>query len=180
MNVKAKMASGRILVVDSDEDNRDLSCQVLRRQGYCVEEATSGERALDNIRSARPDLVITSTLTRDIAGLVLVRRIRAIVDASVLPIVMYTPISSEAKLEALEAGVNDFLTRPFHQTELVARARALLSFRQAHRDIAELKRILTEITKRPTDSRTLRPFANHSSERKTKSAQGMVRHLQRN
>ena len=173
------MTSGRILVVDSDEDNRDLSCQVLRREGYCVVEATSGERALENIRSARPDLVIISTLTRDIAGLVLVRRIRALVDASVLPIVMYTPISSEAKLKALEAGVNDFLTRPFHQTELIARARALLAFRQAHRDIAELKRILKESAKWPTDSRTLRPVANHASERKTKRPQEIGRHLQR-
>lgn len=167
------MTSGRILVVDSDEDNRDLSCQVLRREGYCVEEATSGERALENIRSARPDLVITSTLTCDIGGLVLVRRIRAVVDASVLPIVMYTPISNEAKSDALEAGVNDFLTRPFHQTELVARTRALLAFKQAHRDIAELKRILQEIAKRQTDSRTLMPVANHSSEGKAKSPQGM-------
>jgi DNA-binding response OmpR family regulator len=135
------MACERILVVDDDEGDRCLMLQVLRAEGYCVEEATSAERAFEKIDSARPHLVITKSSTRGIGGLALVRRIRAGVDGQ-LPILMYTPISAQAQLEALQAGVNDFLTRPFRQTELIARTRALLSIRQAQCETAELKRTL--------------------------------------
>jgi len=136
------MAHSRIIVVDGDDDDRYLTCQILEGEGYRVEATTSGERAFEGIKSAQPDLVITNTFTRDIGGVALVHRIRAVFEVSALPVVMYSPITNQAKIAALKAGVNDFLTRPFHQIELIARTRALLATAQAHREIVSLKQIL--------------------------------------
>ncbi|HWC77061.1 MAG TPA: response regulator [Blastocatellia bacterium] len=134
------MANEKILVVDDDADDRELVRRILHQEGYRVEEVTCGQSALESIGSALPDLVISKMFARGIEGVVLVRRIRAYAGGSTLPILAYTPFTDKTKLEALEAGVNDFLTRPFHAIELLARTRALLAGSQALRRIAQMKR----------------------------------------
>jgi DNA-binding response OmpR family regulator len=146
------MAIEKILVVDDNEGKRKFVCHLLKREGYFVEEAASAESALESLRLSRPDLVITKLFTCQGEGIALVRRIRDAVGASIMPILAYTPITDQAKLEALENGVNDFLTRPFHAIELLARTRALLVSGQTLRRIAEMRRTTEEKIRERTKS----------------------------
>jgi PleD family two-component response regulator len=132
----------KIIIVDNDTQDRESACQILRREGYCVDGIASAEQALKAIEASLPSLVITKMSTRDIEGLVLVTRIRKHVGALMLPIMMYTPITRQAQVEALRVGVNDFLTKPLHEIELIARTRSLLAARDAYSEIADLKRKL--------------------------------------
>ena len=126
--------------MDSDAQDRELACQILRRQGYAVDAMTNAEQVLKSVEASLPCLLITKMSARDIEGIGLVTRIRQHIEALMLPILMYTPITRQAQVEALDAGVNDFLTKPIHEIELIARTKSLLAARDAYREIAELRR----------------------------------------
>ncbi len=114
----------RILVVD-DEPQIRRSLQVnLESRGYPVVVADDGEQALQALSHRPPDVVIIDLLLPGIDGLALTRRIRA---RSSVPIVFLSAIGDEVKkIEALESGADDYVTKPFNMEELLARIRSLL------------------------------------------------------
>jgi two-component system KDP operon response regulator KdpE len=114
----------RILVVD-DEPQIRRSLQVnLERNGYAVETAETGEEALSSFLNRRPDIVILDLLMPGIGGGAVVRRIR---QSSTVPIIVLSAIGEEPrKVEALELGADDYMTKPFGMNELLARIRSLL------------------------------------------------------
>jgi|GEM_PF-790836 len=138
------LEQARVLVVDDNVDNRALVCQILRRHGYQVEEATGGIEGLDKTISSPPDLIFLDALMPDIDGLEITRRIRAHSSLSHIPIVLYTAIADQMKADALQAGANDFLTKPINAVELVARTRTLLAMKFALDELAALNRTLEE------------------------------------
>ncbi|WP_447969704.1 response regulator transcription factor [Nitrospira sp. M1] len=114
----------RILVVD-DEPQIRRSLQVnLENKGYAVMTAESGEAALDAIANRQPDVVIVDLILPAIDGIELTRRIRL---HSPVPIIVLSAIGNEQKkVEALEAGADDYVTKPFGMDELMARIRSAL------------------------------------------------------
>jgi DNA-binding response OmpR family regulator len=130
------MSGEKILLVDNDEERRKYVSRLLQRAGYCVAEASGGETAILSVKASPPHLIITKLFMTQDQAVPLIQQLRA--NAGV-PILAYTPITDRSRLEALEAGVNDFLTRPFHATELLARTRSLLVTGQVIRENAELK-----------------------------------------
>ncbi|HJT22801.1 MAG TPA: response regulator transcription factor [Nitrospira sp.] len=119
------MTSGaRILVVD-DEPQIRRSLQVnLESKGYAVDTAETGEQALTAFANRHPDIVILDLLMPGIGGVDTVRRIRA---SSTVPIIVLSALGDEArKVEALEAGADNYMTKPFGVEELLARIRSLL------------------------------------------------------
>jgi two-component system, OmpR family, KDP operon response regulator KdpE len=114
----------RILVVD-DEPQIRRSLQVnLERSGYAVETVESGEGALSSFRNRHPDVVILDLIMPGINGAEVVRRIR---ESSTVPIIVLSAIGEEPrKVEALELGADDYMTKPFGMDELLARIRSLL------------------------------------------------------
>jgi two-component system KDP operon response regulator KdpE len=114
----------RILVVD-DEPQIRRSLEVnLERNGYAVELATTGEEALRAFRNRRPDVVILDLLMPGMSGLDVVRRIR---ESAAVPIIVLSAVGEEPrKVEALELGADDYMTKPFGMEELSARIRAVL------------------------------------------------------
>src|SRR5581483_2765263 len=118
------MSSAKVLVVDDEPQIRRVMKTTLTGQGYEVHEARSGEEALDAVREQRFDLILLDANMPGIGGLDACRAIRATSEAA---IVMLTVRSGEEdKVAALDAGADDYVTKPFSMPELLARIRASL------------------------------------------------------
>ena len=118
------MSAGRVLVVDDEPQIRRIMRTTLTGAGYEVDDAKTGEEALEKCREFRPDLVLLDINMPGMGGMAACRAIRA--DANVA-IVMLTVRNAEAdKVKALDAGADDYITKPFSTPELLARIRAAL------------------------------------------------------
>jgi len=118
------MSSGRILVVDDDPQIRRAMKATLTSRGYEVSDSRTGEEALDKLRSETFDLVLLDVNMPGIGGIETCGLIRS---SSDIAIIMLTVSSSEKyKVEALDAGADDYVTKPFSMPELLARIRATL------------------------------------------------------
>ena len=123
---------GRILVVEDNQDLRHYLVRLLRANGYEVTAAVDAETALEVVASH--DLVLADLMLTGMSGIDLVRSIRQMEAASALPVVLLTARSgSESLVEGLSAGADDYVTKPFHPVELLARVRAHIDLGQARR-----------------------------------------------
>lgn len=114
----------RILIVDDERSIRRFLTMALTSQGYAVAEAVDGESALQAVVTQRPDVLILDLGLPDIDGIEVVQRLR---EWSELPILILSVREQEAdKIAALDAGADDYLTKPFQVGELMARLRAAL------------------------------------------------------
>jgi two-component system, OmpR family, KDP operon response regulator KdpE len=114
----------RVLVVDDEPQITRVLRTVLTSQGYQVRVAAEGESALSNLSEWRPELVITDLYMPRMDGVELCRRIRAV---SAVPIIVLSVKGEErTKVEALDSGADDYVTKPFGIDELLARVRAAL------------------------------------------------------
>ena len=117
-----------ILVVEDDDDIRDYLVLRLERLGHDVVAAADGQSGLELAERRRPDLVVTDWNMPRLTGIELCTALREQPDASDVPILVITARSSEtAEAEALAAGANDLMLKPFIPVELVRRVSALLS-----------------------------------------------------
>ena len=118
------MKTAKILVVDDDPQLRRVMKAALTKQGYIIGDARSGEAALEKLRDERYDLVI---LDRNMPGMGGIEACRSIREHSDMGIIMLTVRKTEEeKIEALDAGADDYITKPFSMPELLARIRANL------------------------------------------------------
>jgi two-component system, OmpR family, KDP operon response regulator KdpE len=118
------VSAGRILVIDDEPQIRRIMRTTLTGAGFEVDDARTGEEGLEKLRSFRPDLVLLDINMSGLDGVTVCREIRADTD---IAIIMLTVRSSEAdKVAALDAGADDFVTKPFSTPELLARIRAAL------------------------------------------------------
>ena len=118
------VGTATILVVDDERKIRDLVRSYLEREGYAVLVADSGQRALESLERAQPDLVVLDLMLPDLAGEEVARTVRA---HSMVPIIMLTAKASEEdRVAGLRLGADDYLVKPFSPRELVARVEAVL------------------------------------------------------
>jgi adenylate cyclase len=135
-----------ILVVDDQAPNRKLLADLLMVHGYAVDVAASGRQALAKIRSARPDLVLLDVVMPDLSGYEVCRILRADPATGILPVVMVTALDPTAeRIKGLEAGADDFLTKPINAPELLARVRSLLRIKTFHDTVQAQASELTEL-----------------------------------
>ena len=118
-------AGTRVLVVDDQPANVRLLEAILAPRGYDVASASSGEEALAMIAASEPDLVLLDIVMPGMDGYQVCRTIRERTETAYLPVVMVTASGDEQKVKALEAGADDFLTKPINQSELLARVASL-------------------------------------------------------
>ena len=126
------MAKESILVVEDEDDIRELLRYNLAKEGYQVTGAASGEEALKAVRVAMPDLVLLDLMLPGLDGLEVCRSLKQDPQTRNLPIVMLTAKGEEADIVAgLELGADDYITKPFSLRVLLARLRAVLRRRSA-------------------------------------------------
>jgi two-component system KDP operon response regulator KdpE len=114
----------RILVVEDDADLRDVLRALLEAEGYRVIEAATAARAMIEARSHKPDAALVDLGLPDRDGQVVIRKIR---EFSPVPIIVLSARTMESdKVLALDGGADDYVTKPFSSTELLARVRAAL------------------------------------------------------
>jgi two-component system KDP operon response regulator KdpE len=118
------VSAGRILVVDDDPQIRRVMRVTLTGQGYEVDDAKSGDAALEKLRDPRFDLVLLDMNMPGMGGLETCRAIRG---QSEIAVIMLTVRDTESdKVDALDAGADDYVTKPYNPSELLARIRAAL------------------------------------------------------
>lgn len=116
-----------ILIADDDEQALSILGQILRGQGYDVHPFTDGSAARDAVFVTRPDVVILDNYMPGTSGIDVCRHIKRHRDTRMIPVIMLTGFTdSQEKLEAIEAGVDDFVHKPFKVIELTTRIRSLL------------------------------------------------------
>jgi DNA-binding response OmpR family regulator len=116
-----------VLVVDDEKDLVDLVGFNLEKEGFSVLKALDGEKALDLVRTKRPDLVVLDLMLPGVKGLDVCRILRGRPETAALPIIMLTARGEEVdKIVGLEMGADDYVTKPFSIRELMARIRTVL------------------------------------------------------
>jgi DNA-binding response OmpR family regulator len=132
------MSSEKVLVVDDEEHILELARLYLSREGYQVESVADGAQAVARFAQVKPDLVVLDIMLPGVDGLTICREIRKL---SQVPIIMLSARDEITdKVVGLELGADDYLTKPFHPQELVARAKALLRRTRQEPDQTEVIR----------------------------------------
>ncbi len=129
----------KILAVDDTAANLKLLEAMLTPRGYDVVTASSGQEALEKIRTERPDLVLSDIVMPEMTGYDLCATIRENEATRFLPVVMVTASGDQERIQALEAGADDFMTKPVNQLELLARVRSLVRIKQYHDTVERQK-----------------------------------------
>ncbi|MDG3040615.1 diguanylate cyclase domain-containing protein [Roseicyclus marinus] len=128
--------TGRILVVDDVATNRIVMKVKLAAACYAVEQADCGLAALAVARSAAPDLILLDVVMPEMSGLEVCRRLKADPETADIPVILVTALADHAsKMAGLEAGADDFLTKPVDEVTLLARVRSLLRARDTAREL---------------------------------------------
>ncbi len=133
-------AGAHILVVDDVAKNVKLLADVLAMKGFRISTAASGEEALESIKNNPPDLVLLDVMMPGLTGYDVCRAVRADPLHAVLPIVLVTALDpGKERINGLEAGADDFLSKPINQAELMARVRSLLRIKSLYDQVQQQK-----------------------------------------
>jgi adenylate cyclase len=139
--------NAKILVVDDVPENVRLLEAILAPRGYDVVSATDGRTALELVESASPDLVLLDVLMPQMDGYAVCRQLREREETAVLPVIMITSSTGPEKTQAIEAGADDFIPKPFNHHELLTRVRSLLRIKRYHDTIKEQAAELLELNR---------------------------------
>ena len=139
----------RILVVDDHEDNIELLRARLEARGYEVEGATDGQAALEMVDKVCPDLILLDVMMPKMDGMEVARRLKARIankEIPFIPIIMQTALdSTEQKVEGLDAGAIDYVTKPINFAELEARVSSQLHVKSLQYALAASKKELSDL-----------------------------------
>jgi two-component system cell cycle response regulator len=136
-----------ILVVDDNPDNLEIIATRLRYRGYEVVTAERGDQAIQQVHEHKPHLMLLDIMMPDLDGYEVARRIRADDDIPYLPIIVVTARdSTEDKVTGLDAGADDYLTKPINFPELEARVRSMLRIKRLQDQLEEKNRELEHLS----------------------------------
>jgi diguanylate cyclase (GGDEF)-like protein len=139
--------AGRLLIVDDSPDNLEILGTRLRFRGYAVETAAGGREALARVARRPPDLILLDVMMPDLDGFEVARRIKRDPSLPFIPIILVTARdSTEDKVAGLDAGADDYLTKPINFPELEARVRSMLRIKELQDELGEKNRELEQLS----------------------------------
>ena len=170
------MKKHHILIVEDEKSIRDMVYFALDREGYEIDEVVDGKQATEKLTQIKPSLILMDWMLPDTSGIELVRRIKRDEITHDIPVIMLTAKTEERdKVEGLDSGADDYITKPFSVKELSARIRAVL--RRVDSDSEEDKLVYgklildldahqvsvegTQVEVGPTEFRLLEFFMTH-------------------
>jgi putative two-component system response regulator len=128
--------SGKVVVIEDVEENLEHITAVLERDGYTVVGARDGAEGLDLVLRERPDLVLTDVVMPHMNGFEVCRRLKSDRETRLIPVVLVTGLAERSdRIEGIDAGADDFLTKPFDGHELRARVRSLVRLKRFTDDL---------------------------------------------
>ena len=143
--VEAEMKSkGKILIVDDEQINLEFFDVMLSKLGFKIEKAVDGEQALQKVVETDPDLIILDNIMPRLSGWEVTKKLKKDKEYRKYrqtPIIMFSAMDEvRDKIEGLELGVDDYITKPFNFSEVLARIRAVLRNRELARQVARRER----------------------------------------
>ena len=139
----------RILVVDDHADNVEVLRARLDAKGYDVATASGGEEALQSVEASAPDLILLDVMMPHVDGKEVARRIKSNHRLPFIPIIMQTALdSTQDRVEGLDAGADDYITKPINFSELEARIRSMLRIKALQDDLEQRERELEDMNDR--------------------------------
>ena len=139
------MGSKKIMAVDDEVKNLALLEAILSPLGYEVETAQSGKEALAKVEASPPDMILLDIMMPDMTGYEVCKRLKAEESTQIIPVVMITAlVDKESKVKGIEAGADDFLTKPVNKIELTARVKNLLKVKEYNDSIKGWSRMLQD------------------------------------
>ncbi len=139
------MAANRILAVDDEIKNLALLEAILSPLGYEVEKAQSGKEALARVEASPPDMILLDIMMPDMTGYEVCKRLKSEESTQIIPIVMITAlVDKESRVSGIQAGADDFLTKPVNKIELTARVKNLLKVKEYNDSIKDWSRMLQD------------------------------------
>jgi len=135
----------RVLVVDDDQDMAALLARTLTKEGMSVDTVFDGDSALVHAMSSAPDLILLDVVLPGISGFDLCERLKADDATALIPIILVTTLEdSRSRVRGIEAGADDFLSKPIRLEELVARVKTLRRLHETRREL-EARRLTAEV-----------------------------------
>jgi class 3 adenylate cyclase len=137
-----------VLVVDDDPDMVAYLALMLKREGMGVETAGSGEAALMHVMTSPPDLVLLDVMMPGMSGFDVCRQLKGDESTALIPIVLVTALEdSESRVRGIEAGADDFLSKPVRREELIARVKTLRRLHETRKEL-ESRRLAAEVQRK--------------------------------
>lgn len=144
----AEVERAKILVVDDHPSSRMTAVALLSVEGYDVVEADSGLAALEGVAQNNPDLILLDVMMPEMDGYEVCRRLKQNEQTRLIPVVFVTALNDRrARLRGIEAGGDDFLSKPFDQLELSARVKSLIRQKRLNEDLDHAGQVLFSIAR---------------------------------
>jgi class 3 adenylate cyclase len=141
--------ANKILIVDDEPFNLDLLEQELADYDYAIERAADGVEALEKTASFQPDVILLDYMMPRMNGLEVVKQLRASPEHKAIPVILLTAkATQEDKVAGLDAGADDYVTKPFDSVELLARVRAMMRLKEMHDTLEDWNRSLADTVKK--------------------------------
>ncbi len=136
----------KVLVVDDEHEIRALLSALLTNEGYEVIEGSNGEEAIELARTENPHVILLDVVMPGLDGIDVCKRLKAAEGTRLIPVIMATS-DRDSYARALEAGAEDFVTKPFHLLELATRVRSILKIRHLTDDLDRAVAYIRELGK---------------------------------
>lgn len=141
MKINSNPAAGKVLVVDDDPTALLFASSIIRKAGYRVYQAASGNEALSQVKEHQPDLVLLDVMLPDINGLEVCKTIKKDKSLKNIFVLLFSALQTDSQDKALglETGADGYLVKPVHQRELIAQIQAMLRLKRAEEKISRQK-----------------------------------------